>query len=265
MRKRVKLKEIYFPILLMLCWGSNSTAAIAAPSLPQINSLQPLPLILPAPQQSQDEQVNVSDVLTARHVAAQTQQKQETLAIYKAIAEDIIQIFKWMESPDMTPAKLANNILLRQSNPNNIVASTQLAGLPSTSYSENETVKQYQSGGVLFLITGYPEDKKIFSVLIRPSTYNLQKRWFDKFSTIKLMKYLSEGTEKSQMRDGGMAGYSSITQIINLKQKYFKSSKFKNYRVMALSYPDGSWNEPEGREFFRENYPGILLKIDPKE
>jgi hypothetical protein len=245
MRKRVKLKEIYFPILLMLCWGSNSTAAIAAPSLPQINSLQPLPLILPAPQQSQDEQV--------------------TLAIYKAIAEDIIQIFKWMESPDMTPAKLANNILLRQFNPNNIVASTQLAGLPSISYSENETVKQYQSGGVFFLITGYPEDKKIFSVLIRPSTYNLQKRWFDKFSTIKLMKYLSEGTEKSQMRDGGMAGYSSITQIINLKQKYFKSSKFKNYRVMALSYPDGSWNEPEGREFFRENYPGILLKIDPKE
>jgi hypothetical protein len=272
MRKYMKLKKKYLLIMLILyeCYNSaasiaeGASAAIASPSNPQINSLQTLTIGLQTTQQSQDEQVNISDILTTRYIASQTRQKQETPAIYKAIAEDIVQIFKWMESPDMTPAKLANNILLRQFNPNDIVASTQLVGLPSINYSKDDTVKQYQSGGVFFLISGYPEDKKIFSVVIRPSTYNLKKRWFNKFSTIKLMKYLSEGTEKSQMRDGGMAGYPSITQIINLKQKYFKSSKFKNYSVTALSYPDGSWNEPKGREFFKENYPDITLEIDPR-
>lgn len=80
MRKYLKLKKKYLLILLMLCEyyvptasiTKGASAAIASPSRQQINGLQTLTFGLPAPQQSQYEQVDVSDVLTTHHVAAQT-------------------------------------------------------------------------------------------------------------------------------------------------------------------------------------------------
>jgi hypothetical protein len=39
------------------------------------------------------------------------QQKQEIEIIYEALADDIIQIFKWMETPGIAPVELAVKIL----------------------------------------------------------------------------------------------------------------------------------------------------------
>jgi hypothetical protein len=210
----------------------------------------------------------------------QTQQSKELPIIYEALADDIIQIFKWMETPGITPSELAMYILGHQSNSTDVSLPTNSLhpGLPSfkdikyIAYrrkNKNDiTIKKYIYG-VDISINGFksPQEKmKISAVWIRPFEANgIDKTWYDNFSAIKFIDYLSKGTEKPERRITEYNVNPNLYQSINLKQKYFKSSIFKKYILSIESSPKGDWRLPNGENYSIEKQPYILLQLDPTE
>lgn len=82
------------------------------------------------------------------------------------------------------------------------------------------------------------------------------------------MDYLSIGIEKSRETKieyyDGSPGSPYLAQTIDLKQKYFKSSKFQKYMVEIVSSPTGAWRGPNGEELLGQREPFITLQLDPK-
>jgi hypothetical protein len=193
--------------------------------------------------------------------------------VYEALAEDIVQIFKWMETPSITPAKLAMNILRFKADDEQVYLShdAPYVGLPSnyqTKYTNDVIVNRY-TRGIDLHIGGFQTNLKkspISFVYIKPLKFSkAEKTWYDNFSAIKFMGYLSKGIDKSDREIIDMGSDIGLNLNINLKQKYFKSSKFKKYMVKIVSSQTGAWRLPNGEEFQEERQPIISLEIDPEE
>ena len=205
----------------------------------------------------------------------QTQQSKEIPVIYQALAEDIIQIFKWMEIPSTTPVELLMYISGYQSDSDQVffTSSAFHRGLPSVTdrkyVSIDDTTFDNYLSGLEIIIDGIKSPRKktkIHGVYIKPSkTSDSIEAWYDNFSAIKFIDYLSKGSDKPERIVSEYDSDSGLYQTINLKQKYFKSSKFKKYMVSIESSPTGAWRLPNGKKFPKERNPYISLKIDPTE
>jgi hypothetical protein len=213
-------------------------------------------------------------------------QQQEIQIIYEALVDDIIQIFKWMEIPGITPSELASKILGYQSDSSRVSLSPRLSypGLPSfrhekyLKYRGNKTFSKYLYGRD-YHISGFfrlhQEKIEISEFSIYPLNLNslnlgkINENWHANFSAINFMNYLSIGIEKIRTKeigyhDGYPGSPSYLYQTIDLKQKYFKLSKFQKYIVTITSLPTGAWQSPNGEELLRQRTPYITLQLDPK-
>jgi hypothetical protein len=204
---------------------------------------------------------------------AQVQRSKELPAIiYQALAEDIVQIFKWMENTDITPAELAMNILGYKTDDTDIILPLDAShpGLPSFEDSKylihrkNIDFNKYLIGTYIHIsaLDNYQVKPVIWSVWIKPLEFKgTEKTWYDNFSAIKFMDYLSKGTERPKRMTTGDRSDLGLYQTINLKQKYFKLSRLNKYVVSIKSSPTGAWRLPNREHFSREKYPSIMLEI----
>lgn len=208
-------------------------------------------------------------------------QQQEIKIIYQALADDIVQIFKWMETPGITPVELGVKILGYKSDSDRVNLSPQLSypGLPSfrhekyQKYRENTTFSKYLYGKSLY-ISGFlrsPQDKiEISDVQIYPLNLNslnigkINKNWYDNFSSIKFMEHLSDGEIEIE-KEEGFSEHPHLNQTIDIKQKHFKSSQHQKYVVGITSSPTGAWRGSNGEELLRQRKPFITLQLDPKQ
>jgi hypothetical protein len=208
-----------------------------------------------------------------------TYQSKDIQLIYQALADDIIQIFKWMEIPKIDPPELALRILGYQDERDRVFLPIDpiYRGLPSfknekyiglRSDPKNANFTPY-IGGLSVDISNLnyrelSEKLKNFCIDIRPQNpENREKTWYDEFSVIEFMDYLSTGSKKRGRRIFESAD-TGLVKSIDLKQKYFKSSNFKRYIVSTDISEEGAWRLPNGRRFPKERPPHILLKIDPE-
>jgi hypothetical protein len=202
----------------------------------------------------------------------QVQQTKDTQIVYEALAEDVVEVFKWMETPSITPAKLAMHILGFKADSEQVYLSPDppYLGLPSSyqiKYKNDFVVNQYIRG-ISIQIGGVQSSGKsqISFVWIQPlELRGTKKTWYDNFSAIRFIDYLSKGTEKPEREIINMGSDIGLNLSINLKQKYFKSSKFKKYMLEITSSQTGAWRLPNKGRFIEEREPIIILKLDPKE
>jgi hypothetical protein len=136
--------------------------------------------------------------------------------LYGALAEDIVQIFKWMEAPDITPIKLAMNVAGFEIQPDQVYLSPDslYRGLPSShgKYKNDIIANQYNHGVSIFM-SGSPTPSgktEMSNVLIEPLEFKgKEKTWYDKFSAISFTDYLLKGAKKTDreiMNMGAGAG-----------------------------------------------------------
>jgi hypothetical protein len=205
------------------------------------------------------------------HPENQAPQTKDIELVYEALAEDVVEIFKWMATPGITPAKLATNILGFRADWEGVYLSPDkpYSGLPSsyqTRYRNDLVVDQYVRG-IIISIHGYktPQGKLLVSsVSIRPLKFiGTESTWYYAFSAIRFVDYLSKGIERTERENFDMGADDGLNQTINLKQKYFKSSKFKKYMLFITSSSTGAWRLPNGESFSEERAPIIDLEIDP--
>jgi hypothetical protein len=154
---------------------------------------------------------------------------------YDLIIKDIVQIFKWMETPGMTPIKLAAEI--RGVGCDYFLCSiaigtTNASGGDFHWLSSNEYLRQ---------ITVYAKKNKLTNVNI-----SLKSLWMERFSPTEFIRKLSEGSTKP-IEEGGFffdcvvtsrsyCPETSYKYSVDLKKRYFQSTRRKGYYVKVLFF-----------------------------
>jgi hypothetical protein len=247
---RLLVIEIWLPVLIITCLTLSTN------------------LLEPSPSFSRTYELKYAQIRHPNIIST----------IYEALADDIIQIFKWMETPNMTSFRLWMNILGYKEDNSGFFISNESSrnGLPSIRsgkypiyrFSRNSLFGQYIRGLNIYIDELKSPQGKIesISVYIEPiEAKGKEETWYDNFSAIKFMDYFTQGIDKSERTIDRYPEGSSIRQTINLKQKYFKSSKIKKYKLDIQSSDTGAWRLRNGKKFKRESAPYILLKIDLSE
>jgi hypothetical protein len=146
---------------------------------------------------------------------------------YDLIIKDIVQIFKWMETPGMTPIKLAAEIHRMSCDEDcgvNILTRNVFEDLASEKYLDK------------IYIAPRPSNNEVGKVYL-----DLKLNWNKLFYPEDFIANLSENS--GLIRKENLGDRDCITSArdkecpryyrysVNIKSKYFRSSKLKEYRV----------------------------------
>jgi hypothetical protein len=165
-------------------------------------------------------------------ILPQSYSQSEQEIINNLIIKDVVKIFKWMEIPSMTSTILAANIQGTNCDDDNchllISRYSFFKALPSSKYI-----------GEIRIFT-LPDKRKVRIVEIK-----LSFRFLNQFSPTKFIEKLSEGSEKPKeefpddrdcLRNPSESKCpDEIAYSVSIKNKYFKSSRFRKYFVLINS------------------------------
>jgi hypothetical protein len=202
--------------------------------------------------------VNVSQV-DRSSVAAEVKPIQSSPATeqkvdYDLIIKDIVQIFKWMETPGMTPIELAANIRGHSCD----------SSVCSITISKEDIFHTLNSDKYLGEVKIYTKQRNINKV--GSVHFELISPWNEIFSPVEFIKKLSEGIGKPKREDPPDRDCIAIRYVnpeeaddhclerlaysVNIKKKYFNLSKFKTYSVRTDYF------------LYRDKKPNVLIGMD---